>query len=121
MSIPAYHPIFHDQGKEKRIDPPGVRRDEIIDYIKQALGEHLAAEYDSAIHSSVSTGCYDADWAQLGGVKVTQYIATLRADWLSKQGDVMPLVLKVLHLLAYGSDKEKHQLRTLLKLEQTGD
>jgi hypothetical protein len=112
-SIPGYQPVFHNQAATAAMGPPGGRRGEIIAYIKQALGEYLAAEYDEAIHSSVSTGCYDTDWATLGGVNVKRYIKILEQDWISKQGDVMQAAYKVLLLRKFGTDQQKELLEQL--------
>jgi hypothetical protein len=97
-------------------DATELRRQEIVAYVEDRLGPDLAGLYSEAIRSSVSTGCHDLPWSAGDFRRVDAYVDILQRDWLSKQGDVTQILVKVQHLLAFGTDAQKEQLKTLLEL-----
>ena len=90
-------------------------REEIIAFIEERLGEDLAKLYGHSIRSSVGTGCYDRDFQTPDKQKIEDYLEILYADWAGKH-DAGDLLYRVLHLLEFGSDQDKEQLRELLQL-----
>ncbi len=107
---------FIEDTQAAKPDATQMRREEIIAYVKSRLGEDLAGVYTDAIRSSVSTGCYDLSWSQNDYARVEAYVAGLQQHWLAQQGDVTHILVKIQHLLVFGSDEQKEQLKTLLEL-----
>src|SRR6266702_1746230 len=118
----AYAPATN----EGKPDAQTLRRREIVQYIRDMLGPDLASAalphqpsmtYGQAAEQSVSTGCYDHSWSQHEFDRVDAYIASLKEIWIRSQGDVSHMVARLQHLLAFGTDSEKAQLKKLLGLQ----
>jgi hypothetical protein len=117
-----FEPVDSEQGQP---DATEMLRREIADYIKSRLGPQLCAAaapshgamtYAQAVESSVATGCYDHGWLEGDYTRVERYIGALRQTWLESQGDITPIVARLQHVLAFGSDHEKSELKKLLQL-----
>lgn len=116
---------FIEDTQAGKPDATELRRREIVRYVCEQLGpdlsnaavpDHDGMTYGQAAEQSVSTGCYDSSWAQGDFRRVDEYITALKNLWVRSQGDISHILAKVQHLLAFGSDEQKEQLKALLDL-----
>lgn len=93
---------------------PEINRDEIVAYIESQLGPYLTRVYGAAIRESVSTGCYDLEWASSAPPyqRIDHYVAGLREHWFTQHGQ--GLLTRVLTLLDNGSKAEQALVQRLL-------
>lgn len=104
-----------------RVDPtlalsPEIERGDIVAYIERQLGPYLTRVYGSAIRESVSTGCYDLEWATQAPpyLRIEHYVAGLREHWFAQHGTT--LLSRLLGLLDNGSKQEQAFVQRLLSL-----
>lgn len=104
-----------------RIDPTlklasEIERGDIVAHIERQLGPYLTRVYGSAVRESVSTGCYDLEWATQAPpyLRIEHYVAGLREHWFAQHGE--GLLARLLGLLDTGSKQEQAFVQRLLDL-----
>lgn len=93
---------------------PGDEREPIVQYIMARMGPELSAIYGDAIRSSVGNGCYDHEWRQGAPYPgIERYLAIVKKDWISHQGDASEVINRLFFLNAFGTPEQQAALREL--------